>query len=418
MRRGRLTLIAPAVASRHRVSTGRRSARRASGRTRSASRRPPPPSVPGHGHRSPAREAHAADPPLPDPRACSASSTCARRSSASTTPPTRRRSRRSSTPTAGPAADPVCSTSTALGEGRDAAPHRRQPSAAAAAGARCSGSRCASATTSSTSSGRTRACAPAASSWPAGSTTRRRTSPSTPTSWSGRSSPSSREYLKTITFWVNADQLCVLQHGAYHHHAWGEPDPVTVPFGSGCSELVVPFRDLDRPQAVIGGTDIAMRDGLPPGVLAFTRHPAAVRAALRPGRRELPRQGVPRPPAQGARRVARLAAAAAPGRVRYHTPMTSREALRRLNRNREKLRTHHVRHIAVFGSTARDQATRAQRRRPPGRVRARRARRPLRLRAPPRLPHRRHGHAHRPRHAGRPAPEMRDEIVAEAIRAF
>jgi predicted nucleotidyltransferase len=37
--------------------------------------------------------------------------------------------------------------------------------------------------------------------------------------------------------------------------------------------------------------------------------------------------------------------------------MTSREALRRLNRNREKLRTHHVRHIAVFGSTARDQAT-------------------------------------------------------------
>jgi predicted nucleotidyltransferase len=37
--------------------------------------------------------------------------------------------------------------------------------------------------------------------------------------------------------------------------------------------------------------------------------------------------------------------------------MTSREALRRLNRNREKLRTHHVRHIAVFGSTARDEAT-------------------------------------------------------------
>jgi predicted nucleotidyltransferase len=37
--------------------------------------------------------------------------------------------------------------------------------------------------------------------------------------------------------------------------------------------------------------------------------------------------------------------------------MTSREALRRLNRNREKLRTYSVRHIAVFGSTARDQAT-------------------------------------------------------------
>jgi Uncharacterised ArCR, COG2043 len=77
-------------------------------------------------------------------------------------------------------------------------------------------------------------------------------------------------YLRSVTFWVNADQLCVLQHGAYHRHSWGEPDPVTVPFGSGCSELVACFRDLERPQAVVGGTDIAMRDGLPPGLLAFT----------------------------------------------------------------------------------------------------------------------------------------------------
>lgn len=37
--------------------------------------------------------------------------------------------------------------------------------------------------------------------------------------------------------------------------------------------------------------------------------------------------------------------------------MTSREALRRLNRHRERLRPFSVRHIAVFGSTARDQAT-------------------------------------------------------------
>ena len=37
--------------------------------------------------------------------------------------------------------------------------------------------------------------------------------------------------------------------------------------------------------------------------------------------------------------------------------MSRREALRRLERNREKLRTFKVRHIAVFGSTARDQAT-------------------------------------------------------------
>ena len=57
-------------------------------------------------------------------------------------------------------------------------------------------------------------------------------------------------YLKSVTFWVNADQLCVLQHGAYHHHAWGEPDPVSVPFGSGCSELVVQFPDLSRAHAM------------------------------------------------------------------------------------------------------------------------------------------------------------------------
>jgi len=77
-------------------------------------------------------------------------------------------------------------------------------------------------------------------------------------------------HLKTVTFWVNPDQLSVLQHGAYHHHVWGDPDPVTVPFGSGCSELIVPFRDLRLPQAAIGGTDVAMRGDIPAGVLAFT----------------------------------------------------------------------------------------------------------------------------------------------------
>jgi len=82
--------------------------------------------------------------------------------------------------------------------------------------------------------------------------------------------PELAPYLRTVTFWVNPDQLSVLQHGAYHHHAWGEPDPVTVPFGSGCMELVVTFRDLNKPQAAIGGTDIAMRGDLPADVLAFT----------------------------------------------------------------------------------------------------------------------------------------------------
>lgn len=37
--------------------------------------------------------------------------------------------------------------------------------------------------------------------------------------------------------------------------------------------------------------------------------------------------------------------------------MTRREALRRLTRSRKKLREHGVRHISLFGSTSRDQAT-------------------------------------------------------------
>ena len=123
-------------------------------------------------------------------------------------------------------------------------------------------------------------------------------------------------YLRTVTFWVNADQLCVLQHGAYHHHGWGEPDPVTVPFGAGCSGLVVPFRDLAAPQAVIGGTDVAMRDGLPPRSARVQRNAAALRPAVRARRRELPGQGVSRRPAQGARWVARLDRQGRPGAER------------------------------------------------------------------------------------------------------
>ena len=37
--------------------------------------------------------------------------------------------------------------------------------------------------------------------------------------------------------------------------------------------------------------------------------------------------------------------------------MTSREAIRRLGRNRQKLARFHVAHLSVFGSTARDEAT-------------------------------------------------------------
>ena len=78
------------------------------------------------------------------------------------------------------------------------------------------------------------------------------------------------QYLKTITFYVNPDQLSALMLGAQYNNGPGGPPTVIVPFGSGCMELFPLFEDLDIPQAMIGSTDIAMRQYLPPDILAFT----------------------------------------------------------------------------------------------------------------------------------------------------
>ena len=78
------------------------------------------------------------------------------------------------------------------------------------------------------------------------------------------------EYLKSITFYVNPDQLSLLTLGAQYNNAPSDPPPVIAPFGSGCMELVPLFEDLDVPQAMIGANDIAMRQYLPPDILAFT----------------------------------------------------------------------------------------------------------------------------------------------------
>jgi len=77
-------------------------------------------------------------------------------------------------------------------------------------------------------------------------------------------------YLKTITFYVNPDQLSALILGAHYNNALGDPTAIIVPFGSGCMELLPLFEDLNIPQAMIGATDIAMRQHLPPNILAFT----------------------------------------------------------------------------------------------------------------------------------------------------
>ncbi|MBN1880438.1 DUF169 domain-containing protein [bacterium] len=76
--------------------------------------------------------------------------------------------------------------------------------------------------------------------------------------------------LKTITFYVNPDQLSVLMIGAQYRTGPYDPTPVIAPFGSGCMQLVTIFDDLTVSQAAVGATDIAMRQFLPPDVLAFT----------------------------------------------------------------------------------------------------------------------------------------------------
>ncbi len=82
--------------------------------------------------------------------------------------------------------------------------------------------------------------------------------------------PDQYEYLKTVTFYVNPDQLSVLMTGAQYRTGPFDPTPVIAPFGSGCMQLVTVFADLSVSQAAIGATDIAMRQYLPPDTLAFT----------------------------------------------------------------------------------------------------------------------------------------------------
>jgi hypothetical protein len=80
------------------------------------------------------------------------------------------------------------------------------------------------------------------------------------------------EHLKTVTFYINPDQLSLLILGAEYNNTSVENHPVIVPFGSGCGQMAALFSEIDsdKPQAVIGATDIAMREHFPPDILAFT----------------------------------------------------------------------------------------------------------------------------------------------------
>ncbi|WP_420239605.1 DUF169 domain-containing protein [Telmatobacter bradus] len=78
------------------------------------------------------------------------------------------------------------------------------------------------------------------------------------------------KYLRTITFFVNPDQLSFLIYAAHYHAHPDDPEPVLASFGSGCGLMYSMFPDLSRPQAMVGATDIAMRPHLPPDILGFT----------------------------------------------------------------------------------------------------------------------------------------------------
>jgi hypothetical protein len=77
-------------------------------------------------------------------------------------------------------------------------------------------------------------------------------------------------FLRTVTFFVNADQLSVLIYGANYHARPSDPEPVLAPWGSGCGQLYSLFPSLSSAQAIIGATDVAMRPQIPPDLLSFT----------------------------------------------------------------------------------------------------------------------------------------------------
>ena len=80
------------------------------------------------------------------------------------------------------------------------------------------------------------------------------------------------DFLKTVTFFVNPDQLSLLLLGTEYNNASVNINPAITAFGSGCGQLAALFGnfDPDIPKAVIGATDIAMREHLPPYILALT----------------------------------------------------------------------------------------------------------------------------------------------------
>jgi hypothetical protein len=82
--------------------------------------------------------------------------------------------------------------------------------------------------------------------------------------------PDQYEYLRSVTFYVNPDQMSALSAGAIYYSHPDDVTPLVSRFGSGCMQLVPLFDDLEAPQALIGALDQAMRAELDRCTLAFT----------------------------------------------------------------------------------------------------------------------------------------------------
>ena len=82
--------------------------------------------------------------------------------------------------------------------------------------------------------------------------------------------PDQYPYLRSLTFYVNPDQLSVLSAGAIYYSHPDDVTPLIARFGSGCMQLAPLFDDLEAPQALVGALDQAARAELDPCTLAFT----------------------------------------------------------------------------------------------------------------------------------------------------
>ncbi len=76
--------------------------------------------------------------------------------------------------------------------------------------------------------------------------------------------------VRSVTFLVDPDRLAALTTLAGY---WSAENVVAAPFGSACSFFWKSFNEIEGAQAVIGGTDVAMRQYLPTAIMTLTVAP-------------------------------------------------------------------------------------------------------------------------------------------------